>query len=45
MIKVMLPEGRYKDGKRWRSIRKLRRKECMSENRCRRNKQKFAAGR
>jgi len=38
MIKVMLLEGRYNDGKRWRSIRKLRRKEWMREKRCRRNK-------
>ena len=27
----MLSEGRYKDGKRWQNIRKLRRKEWMSE--------------
>jgi hypothetical protein len=38
MIKVMLSEGRYKNGKRWGSIKKLRRKDWMSEKRCRRNK-------
>jgi hypothetical protein len=43
MIKFMLPEGRHKDDKRWRSIRKLRRKGWMSEMRCRRHKPKFVA--
>ena len=41
----MLLERTYKDGKRWQSIRKLRRKEWMREKRCRGNKQEFMAGR
>jgi tRNA G37 N-methylase TrmD len=32
----MRPEGICRDGKRWRSIRKLRRKERMRKTKCRR---------